>query len=304
MLKRHFLFSLLALSLSTASHSEDAGYPAPKSLKVDSSSEQKPDTARVDQHVRAGILRATPEEIYRLIDHVEQRSRALYSNVGDLEAVSEIDMLDMKPGKKPPIVYISQFQPTNIAFIDAAGEPWEIVELFGSDDTFVQPKKASDGMSIWLTALSDNYRSLGLGVMLKGMTKAVIVRLQASDERYNTQKTFQLNSLSPDNKREFLSDVTIANVGAPVNRDLNNIIHGVTPYQAKKLDTNLGNVEAWQKDKTIFLRTRLKVYLPDIVDVQHGQNGIIAYELPLTSRALAFNETGENISIVMRGVER
>jgi len=141
-----------------------------------------------------------------------------------------------------------------------------------------------------------------VSVFLKGLPGPITARIVVGVEKYNSNQTFKIMRIGPETEMNIDTISAASQIGLPSDVDLNNIMYAVTPTGARKIKVNQTDVQVWEKDGQILVRTSLAIFSPAHIRLKTGPNGYNAYRLPATTRIYASNEAGSVINIVLENL--
>ncbi len=255
------------------------------------------DSDNRDPDVRE-IFKMSPKDILRIREAANQHEQAIYREIRSLVELSEEVEMYLSPGEPTQVVDLLQRAPSAISFVDATGTPWPVEEVNAYDGELFDAKQIENSYknSVVLHGKLPAGTSY-VAIYLQQLADPIIVRVKVSPDSYHKSKIFKIMKIGPDTE---LNPVTLGaaqQIGLAPDVDLNNVLFGVTPFEAKKLTTDNAEVLAWEKGDEILVRTNLSLFSPAAVRIKPGTNRYTAYRLPKASRLYAVNEVGKVVQI-------
>lgn len=308
----------IALLFMSAAHADES-----------QDSPQEPIEARTDS-----VLQASPEAVLRIRKKLQKFATAKNAPIQDDFSddipqdtldLEEIFDVSQEPDSKPPKIFISKYQSSAVSFIDAYGKPWPIrnIATFMGDQIEIvkaipdeehkdagdsKDKQSSNSPSIndpqagsfTVTALKNGVVG-NMTVFLYNNPTPVTILLVAKPSMYHRVATIRIGDVGPQtNPAEMFKDSGVA-LGAPTDMDLNHALYGVSPDGSEEMVVEGGEGQAWMKGNSLYLRTPLAVFSPEILGASPGNGRYRAYKLVKATTVMATNTEGTTVKLkIMR----
>jgi hypothetical protein len=250
------------------------------------------------------IFQMTPADVLRLRGAAANHEQAQYREIINPEITAQLVEITLDPEEKIHSIYLLQRAPTSLNFVDVSGTPWPVVTIKGYDGELfgVEAIENEFNNAIVLHGVLPAGMSF-ISVFLKGLPHPVTVRVVVGVDQYNSNQTFKIMRIGPETELNIDTISAASQIGLPSDVDLNNVMYAVTPTGAKKIKVNQPDVQVWEKDGDILVRTNLTIFSPAHLRLKTGPNGYNAYRLPNTTRIYASTDAGNVINIVLENLQ-
>ncbi len=256
------------------------------------------------QEDEKSIFQMTPSDVLRLRSAAAQHEQAQYREISNPEIGSQLVEIALTPEEPIQTINLLQRAPTVLTFLDVASTPWPVAavkaydgELFGVevvDNTFGNAVVLHGALPAGVSFIS---------VFLKDLPNPVTIRVLVGVDKYHSGKAFKVMKIGPETDLTVPTIHAAQQIGLPTDVDLNNVLFAVTPTGAQKIKADQANLQVWEKDGDILVRTNLVIFSPAHIRLKTGTNGYNAYRLPRTTRIYASNEFGKVINIALEGLQ-
>lgn len=259
------------------------------------------------------ILNANPQDILNARDKLRELHGSLYGpNIpreDEYEPLNEIVPYEPGTTNQTVQVYLSEFQPTVIQFIDSFGSPWPILEGAKIDSELYQSEPV-ESVADNSTLVVFTEKSAGFAVLpvfLKGLNTPILLRLDIHEYKHHQSLGIKVMDIFKESKRSqgiMARSTKAARMVTGSDPDLNHVIHGVTPEGAVELNvlSEESTTRAWLKNGELLIRTTLSIFSPQYTSVEHGQNDYTAYRFPAgATRYIGFDEFGNDVQLRIPG---
>lgn len=239
------------------------------------------------------MLPLSPEQIKTLRYLLDQSQRAAAESPSTPpRPTSSTVPVNLAPGATPPVIRLSAGFVTSLVFTDATGAPWPIqaYDLGNPHDFNVQWDK--QGNTLMVQAL-DHYEAGNLAVMLKGMNTPIMLTLLPGQRAVDYRVDLRIPRLGPQ------ANPVLSGLPDTANPVLLNVLDGIPPKGAQRLQVQGGSGEAWLLDNHVFLRTNLTVLSPAWISATSSADGTNAYELPNAPVILA-SSNGQMVTLTLQ----
>jgi len=249
------------------------------------------------------IFKMTPADVLRLRGAAANHEQAQYREIINPDITAKLVEITLDPEEKIQSIYLLQRAPTSLTFVDVSGTPWPVVTIKGYDGELfgVEAVENEFNNAIVLHGVLPAGVSF-VSVFLKGLASPVTARVVVGVNQYNSNKTFKIMRIGPETELNLETINAASQIGLPSDVDLNNVMYAVTPTGARKIKVNQPDVQVWEKDGDILVRTNLTVFSPAHLRLKTGPNGYNAYRLPNTTRIYASTDAGNVINIVLESL--
>lgn len=231
--------------------------------------------------------------------------------------------VSLEPGKTPPVIRMSANMLTTINFIDANGDPWPIesVSLNRSqfDDSITQsqinigeegqqqaqqqmqppqprydengqlisqqPQKQEVDKTNILTLFPKSAVAYSnVAITLEGKPLPVILLLASGQPEVDIRVDARMNGVSPKSTRDRPSTGYVKSLS--IDEDSLGFLDGIIPADAYSMASSNNNVQAWEFNDELYVRTSLDVLYPEYTSRVGSRDG---------SRVYRFNGNPTNI---------
>ena len=221
----------------------------------------------------------SPEQIKQLNSMLDatQRAQAATPNDKPPMPTSTSLLVDLDPGATPPVIRLSRGFVSSLVFVDATGAAWPIESYdLGDPKSFnIQWNKKSN--TLMIQAMSA-YNYGNLAVKLQDMNTPIMLTLVPGQQQIDYRVDLRLPEKGPNAK------ASIEGSGLPGQADkkLLDILDGISPRGAKRLDIAGGIAQAWELNDSLYVRTRFTLISPAWLSKMSSADGMNAYKLQLT----------------------
>ena len=185
---------------------------------------------------------------------------------------------------------------SSLVFVDATGAPWPIEAYdLGDPKAFnIQWNKKSN--TLMVQAMSA-YNYGNLAVKLQDLNTPVMLTLVPGQQQIDYRVDLRLP------EKGHLAKATIQGSELPEQADktLLNILDGVSPQGAKRLDVSGGVAQAWLLGDALYVRTRFTLLSPAWMSKMSSADGMNAYKLQLTPLLLV-SRYGKVMQLKVEGI--
>jgi len=220
-----------------------------------------PSQDSVNSAVRQMLSVLSPEQLKAVKELQDQMSRAnAYNPVSFVPHISSLS-LDLAAGSSIPLVRVAPGQGTYIVFDDITGKPWPLEDTPISNDpsytiywykpgniVYVQPNRA--------------YGNGNLGVKLRGLDTPIQIILANGEPDspkksriYDSRINLRVPYRGPNAEQH--SVTRIDKIGL-YDDELQALLDGVPPQQAKKIKSDNPQVSVWRLAGRMYVRTPLE----------------------------------------------
>lgn len=237
----------------------------------------------------------SPRQVVQLRQQIDasQRAAAVMPNIPP-KPVSSTMMINLAPGSTPPAIRLAQGYVSSLVFVDSTGAPWPIASFDIGNPRSVNLQW--DGKSnILLIQASSAYSDGDIVVRLVGLPTPVTLELVAGQRVVDYRVDIHIAGLGPNTK-----DLPTVDLPNSANQLLLGVLDGVAPPGSKELKVRGIDSEAWLLGQNIYMRTRMTVLSPGWIGKMSSPDGMIAYQLPITSSVLV-SRYGEPTEIKIEG---
>lgn len=246
-------------------------------------------------------LPMSPEQIKTLRKMFSRVQRAAAQHPGTPpKPTSSSIIVNLAPGSTPPVIRLSAGFVTSLVFVDATGAPWPIFaydlgdpRAFNIQSQTIQSAGGEKSNTLLVQAISE-YKTGNLAVLLKGMNTPIMLTLQPGQRSVDYRVDLRLPGLGPN---AYTQTSSLPSTSSPV---LLNVLNGVAPAGAKKLDLSGGDGEAWMYHGELYLRTRMTVLSPSWRSSMSSADGMHVYLLQKTPVILA-SHNGKMHKLMLKG---
>ena len=239
----------------------------------------------------------TPLQVVRLRQMIDesQRAAAIPATVPP-KPVSTTLMINLAPGATPPAIRLAQRHITTLVFVDSTGAPWPIASYDVGD-----PKAMGlqwDGKSnIVSIQAAQPYNDSDFVVRLVGLATPITLELVTGQRVVDARTDIHEPGLGPNSK----DVVSGAGLPSSANQLLLDVLDGIAPAGSKLLTVKGGEAQGWMLGDALYLRSRLTVLSPGWVGRMKSPDGMIAYQMPLTSSILV-SQYGLPVELKVEGL--
>lgn len=238
----------------------------------------------------------TPRQVVKLHQLVDESQRAAaISPTVPPKPVSSTLMINLAPGATPPAIRLARKHVTSLVFVDSTGSPWPIASFDVGDAKAINTQW--DGKSnILLIQAVTPYDDSDLVVRLVGLPTPITLELVPGQRVVDARTDIHVPGIGPNSK-----DIPMG-TALPNSADqmLLDVLDGIAPPGSRQLTIKGGNCQGWQLGDKMFLRTRLTLLSPGFIGRMASPDGMIAYELQVSSSVLV-SQYGQPIELKVEG---
>ncbi len=202
-------------------------------------------------------------------------------------------LLDLQPGAPVPVIRVAPGYVSSIVFLDSTGAPWPITSVTVGDAKWfsVQAPKVDPQNLLTVSALGSHLAS-NIAVTLTHHTTPIVIALETSASDAAVLTALRANEQGPNAKTPTLEpEIPVGADGA-----LLAFLDEVPPAGAIVLKSTNRDVEAWQYQQGIYVRTHFAVISPAFISVVRGEAGVRVYHVPLTPSVI-FSHRGMPLTV-------
>ena len=190
-------------------------------------------------------------------------------------------IVDLSPGSTPPVIRLYRGFVSSLVFVDSTGGPWPIAAYdLGNPSAFNIAWNAKDN-TLMIQALT-SYTYGNLAVKLQDLNTPVMLTLVPGQRVVDYRVDLRVAGIGPHPKQTYSG----SGMPAATSPLLLNILDGVAPKGAKRLQVQGDNTDAWLYNGKLYLRTPYKLMSPAWLSTLSSADGMNAYELPKTPLVL------------------
>lgn len=214
------------------------------------------------------------------------------------------------PGLTPPVIRLSANMLSTIVFTDMAGNPWRILNvalnrtLFSDgSDVEVQQQGGQSGQDTQSIYRSPNVLSIeplnpvaygNVAVTLEGLDTPVILLLTTDQNEVDLRVDARIPGLNPGRavKEKFSSSASgysAASFSAVDDMTLR-FVDGTPPKDALPLKASSREVEAWEFDDELVIRTNSQVIFPAYKAAVTSSSGMTVYRFDKEIKAITLSK--------------
>lgn len=238
----------------------------------------------------------SPQQVIRLRQLVDESQRAAaVSPTVPPKPVSSTIMINLAPGATPPAIRLAQKHVTSLVFVDSTGSPWPIASFDVGDSKAMNTQWDGKSNILLIQAVSP-YDDSDLVIRLVGLPTPITLELVPGQRVVDARTDIHVPGIGPNSK-----DIPMG-AGLPnsANQMLLDVLDGIAPPGSKQLTIKGGDCQGWFLGNKMFLRSRLTVLSPGWMGRMKSPDGMIAYELQLSSSVLV-SQYGQPIELKVEG---
>ncbi|MCD6039397.1 MAG: hypothetical protein K0S27_797 [Gammaproteobacteria bacterium] len=238
----------------------------------------------------------SPQQVVKLRQLVDESQRAAaVSPTVPPKPVSTTIMINLAPGATPPAIRLAQKHVTSLVFVDSTGSPWPIASFDVGDSKAMNTQWDGKSNILLIQAVSP-YDDSDLVVRLVGLPTPITLELVPGQRVVDARTDIHVPGIGPNSK-----DIPMG-AGLPnsANQMLLDVLDGIAPPGSKALTIKGGDCQGWFLGDKMFLRSRLTILSPGWIGRMKSPDGMIAYELQLSSSVLV-SQYGQPIELKIEG---
>jgi intracellular multiplication protein IcmK len=240
----------------------------------------------------------TTGQVKRLKKQNLQNSEASMSPYNSTpKPVTRTLMIDLSPGVNAPILRLSSGSLTSIVFSSLNGDPWYIENVKLNRNMFSDGANAGDTNPTNVLTL-EPLRPIAQGnvsVMLKGLSTPVIFSLSSGQKEVDFRVDVKISGRNPDATTKVSYEERIPSIDDNVPYFLD----GVPPKQAKKLRVVGGDVEAWELNNSMYIRTNADVQYPAYYSSARSTSGLAVYRFDQIYHSVTLLQNGRAYTVMI-----
>ncbi len=241
----------------------------------------------------------THKQIKRLKNQNLKNSEASMSPYISMpKPVTRTLIIDLSPGVNAPILRLSSGSLTSIVFSGLNGDSWYI------DSVKLNRGMFSDGASNGNEQPQTNVLTLeplrpiaqgNVSVMLKGLSTPVIFSLVSGQKEVDFRVDVKIPGRNPDSTTKINYEERIPSIDDNVPYFLD----GVPPKQAKRLRVTGGDVEAWELNNNMYIRTNADVQYPAYHSSARSTSGLAVYRFEQVYHSITLLQSGKAYTVMI-----
>lgn len=238
----------------------------------------------------------SPQQVIKLRQLVDESQRAAaISPTVPPKPVSSTIMINLAPGATPPAIRLAQKHVTSLVFVDSTGSPWPIASFDVGDAKAMNTQWDGKSNILLIQAVSP-YDDSDLVVRLTGLPTPITLELVPGQRVVDARTDIHVPGIGPNSK-----DIPIGTaLPNSANQMLLDVLDGIAPPGSKQLTIKGGDCQGWFLGNKMFLRSRLTVLSPGWIGRMKSPDGMIAYELQLSSSVLV-SQYGQPVELKVEG---
>lgn len=196
--------------------------------------------------------------------------RIIESPIKDPEVMFRRISVDPKKQYENKSIHLSLNYITTVSFTDKYGEPWPI-ERYSIPDGLMQDEDLSNSLLVLNPTGERTFYKGNMVVMLKNQKTPIIITLEISPDIVDYKASFVIEDIGPNSTPVSLVSSTgggdMSFMASYPAAELYDLLEGVTPnskYEKKTTSLPM-DVEVWEKDKIMFVRTKEQFISPRLI---------------------------------------
>jgi intracellular multiplication protein IcmK len=210
-----------------------------------------------------GTLPLTPEQIVQFKKLLELTQKtAIAPPDGPPRPVSRSVMLSLKPGEPSPTIRLYPGNAVALTFSDITGAPWPVNSVTVGNPTAYQVGEAGDkGKTnmVVVSPLAAHATANNLIVTLINHPVPLIFTLETGQSQVDYRLDVTVRARGPNAAYDAVGGSSLSPTSDPV---VQQFLDGTPPRDARKLETDLRDVEAWRMHDVLYVRTPFEVLSP------------------------------------------
>jgi intracellular multiplication protein IcmK len=203
--------------------------------------------------------------------------------------------ISLSPGTQPPIVRLANGYVTSVVFVDQTGAPWPVTAYsVGNPKAF---NIAWDTESNLLMIQGQGaYVSGNMAVTLKKLDTPIMLTIVSEQSIVDYRVDFRVMGRGPNANGSIIGSSMPQNS----NQLLMNLLDGVPPSDARVLEVEGADGQAWLRGSVMFLRTPLTVLSPSWQATMSSPDGTKVYQMNPTPMVLV-SDRGQSVALKVKG---
>lgn len=200
--------------------------------------------------------------------------RITESSVREPEVMFRRINIDPKKHYENKKINLSSNYITTVSFTDKYGEPWPI-DKYSIPDGLIQDEDLSNSLLILNPTGERTFYKGNMVVMLEGQKEPLIITLEISPDVVDYRASVIIDDRGPNSqpkafKNENKGDMSF--MAQYASAELYDLLEGITPDSSyeKKTTSLPRDVEVWEKDKFMFVRTKEAFISPSLIPYDYG----------------------------------
>lgn len=219
----------------------------------------------------------SPDQVKVLRDYFDLAQRASAAPHHVPTPLVSTKSVALSPGSVPPVIRLATGYVSSVLFVDETGAPWPVQAYdLGDPKSFnVQWDQASHLLMIQGMGA---YSTGNMAVRLKGLDIPVMLTIVNDQKQVDYRIDFRVQGRGPGAHSMFASD----RLPGQASNVLMNLLEGVPPKGARRVNTSGHDVEAWIQGGQLYVRTQLALLSPSWHATLSSADGMHVYELTAT----------------------
>lgn len=199
--------------------------------------------------------------------------RIIESAVREPEVLFRRINVDPKKHYENKKIHLSSNYITTVSFTDKYGEPWPISK-YSIPDGLIQDEDLSNSLLILNPTGERTFYKGNMVVMLEDQKEPLIITLEISPDAVDYKASVIIDDRGPNSQPQFISsgNSDMSFMAEYARAELYDLLEGITPDNTyeKKMTSLPRDVEVWEKDKFMFVRTKENLISPSIAPYDYG----------------------------------
>lgn len=204
--------------------------------------------------------------------------------------------ISLAPGTQPPVIRLANGYVTSVVFVDQTGAAWPVTAYsVGNPKAF---NIAWDTESNLLLIQGQGaYVSGNMAVTLKKLDTPIMLTIVSEQNVVDYRVDFRVQGRGPN------ATGSIIGSSLPQNNNqlLMNLLDGVPPADARMLEVEGAQGQAWLRGSVMFLRTPLTVLSPSWQATMSSPDGTKVYQMNPTPMVLV-SDRGQSVALKVKGL--
>jgi intracellular multiplication protein IcmK len=292
-----FIFGLSSMATCVFSQAQsNEGNQTQATSELQKYGDTKIDRAAFSQVLQSNVP-LKPSQIKILHKSLDDARRMAARKPGTMPLpTSKTVLVNLSPGTTPPVIRLQSGFISSLIFLDSTGQPWPIQAYDdGNPKAYNIQADLKSSPSTLLVQATGFYAPANLVVMLKGLSTPIVVTMLTGQKAVDYRVDLRVPGKGPN------ASVLYAGLPNQASPQLLDVLDGVAPAGAKRVQIEGGQAEAWLLRNHLYLRTSLTLLSPSWSSTMSSSDGTHAYAL-MSAPVLLASKQGRIVQLTVKGL--
>lgn len=224
------------------------------------------------------IAPLTPEQVQKTRKTLDDVDRASNSPLQPVSPVTRSIGVSLKSGERPPSIRVAPGWISTVTFSDVTGQPWPVLAVTNGNPSAYDVKSSGPEGNTNIITISSKQAHVptNIAITLVGAKVPILMTLDPTPSNVDYRVDAQIDARGPNAAYDVVSGSSLPPTGDSV---MLAFLDGVPPNGARKMSTGSPEVQAWQYQDMLYVRTSKSLLSPAYVAKQSNVSGVNVYVL-------------------------